>query len=293
MHFVALGDFLHYASEKLKQAPVYFGHGTDNAWDEAVLLAAFVLQISPNSDSSLLTQLLSTRESSQLLRLLNERINTGKPLPYLTHEAWFAGLRFYVDERVIIPRSPIAELILEKFQPWLGPFEPKKILDLCTGSGCLAIVCAKMFPDAQITAVDLSTDALEVAKRNVSLHDCPQIRLLHSDVFSACQQEHYDVIISNPPYVSDVEMLSLPKEYGFEPNMALEAPNNGMGVVQKIVEQAPEHLNDPGLLILEVGNSAEVFEQEFERLPITWIDCESGGEGVLVCRWENKQWQNF
>ena len=293
MHFVTLGDFLHYASDRLQQAPVYFGHGTDNAWDEAVLLAAFVLQIPPNGDSSLLTQPLSTRESHQLLLLLNERIESGKPLPYLTQEAWFAGLRFFVDERVIIPRSPIAELILEKFQPWLGPSEPKQILDLCTGSGCLAIVCAKMFPSAQITAVDLSTDALEVAKRNVSLHDCSHIRILQSDVFSACQQERYDVIISNPPYVSDVEMRSLPKEYGFEPNMALEAPNNGLAVVQKIIEQAPQYLNDPGLLILEVGNSAEAFEKTFTQLPVTWVDCESGGEGIFICRWENKQWQDF
>ncbi len=201
----------------------------------------------------------------------------------MTHEAWFAGLPFYVDERVIIPRSPIAELINKHFEPWLEPENVMSVLDLCTGSGCIAIACALALPHARIDAVDLSTDALSVAQKNVEKYDLvDRVRLIESDLFQSIPAEKYDLIISNPPYVSESEWQELPAEYHHEPRLALEAGKEGLDVVSRMLNQAAQHLTENGVLIVEVGNSAMALEKAFPDLPFLWLEFEQGGEGVFL-----------
>ena len=216
-------------------------------------------------------------------QLIEQRVTKRIPLSYLTHEAWFAGLSFYVDERVLIPRSPLAELIQKHFQPWIGANEPEAILDLCTGGGCIAIACAKAFPDAQVDASDVSLDALAVAKINALRHEVEeQVHLIESDLFSAIPPKKYDIIISNPPYVSTDEMSTLPAEYAHEPSLGLHAGQEGLDFVSTILEQSPNYLKPNGLLIIEVGNSEGALEKTFPNMPFTWLEFEQGGGGVFV-----------
>jgi ribosomal protein L3 glutamine methyltransferase len=276
-------------------AKLHFGHGTNNAWDEAVALALAVLALPPDVDSSVGERILTESEKKTFFELVQRRITERIPVPYLTHEAWFSQLKFYVDERVIIPRSPFAELINKKFQPWIGKNPVKRILDLCTGSGCLAILCAKNFPEATIDAVDISPEALQVAKHNVTLHQCEQqVRLIQSDLFSACEKIPYDIIISNPPYVDDRELADLPVEYRFEPHMALTGGVDGLVLVKTILRQAPSYLANKGLLFMEVGNSMETLQNQYPTIPFTWLSFEQGGEGVFMLSAEDKAcWQKF
>jgi ribosomal protein L3 glutamine methyltransferase len=215
--------------------------------------------------------------------LIERRIQERKPLAYLIKEAWFAGLPFYVDERVLVPRSPIAELIEHRFEPWVDPDRVESILDLCTGSGCIAIACAEAFPDARIDAVDLSPDALAVAAENVRRHHVGgRVELIESDLCAQLGSRTYDLIVSNPPYVNREEWQRLPAEYHAEPRIGLEAGEDGLDCVRRILEQAARHLRPMGALIVEVGSSAEALLCAYPEIPFVWIDFERGGDGVFL-----------
>ncbi len=286
MRFTTLGDFLSWAERSFLEAGLFFGHGTDNAWDEAVALARFVLKLAPDVDRTVLDRVLDPLERKQLLALVEARIYQRIPVPYLVSEAYFAGLKFYVDKRVIIPRSPFAELILNGFEPWLST-PPEQILDLCCGSACIAIACAKVFPEARVDALDISEEALAVAQHNIDLHSVStQVHPLPSDLWTGCTHR-YDIIISNPPYVSTHSMAELPPEYRFEPTLALEAGIHGLSVVDRILAQAKDYLKPKGLLVVEVGaETAAVLEANYPQIPFTWLDFEQGGEGVFLLRAE-------
>lgn len=282
-----------WAEESFMSAELYYGHGTDNAWDEAVALALYVLKLPPDVDAHVGEHILSPEEKEAFIKLVNRRIKERIPVPYLTNEAWFAQQKFYVDERVIIPRSPMGELILNGFQPWLGKRSVSRVLDLCTGSGCIAIAAAKAFEDAEIDAVDISEDALAVAQKNIVLHGCEErVKLIQSDLFSGCARKHYDIIISNPPYVDTTEMRELPEEYHWEPRLALAAGADGLDIVKKILREAPNYLTDQGLLFVEVGNAEEALKKQYPDFPFTWLEFENGGQGVFLLYSEDKScWQ--
>ncbi len=293
MRFTSLKDFLGWATEAFLQAGLFFGHGTNNAWDEAVALARYVLGLPPDADKSVLERPLTIAEQTQLMKLAKERIDKRLPVPYLSHEAWFAGLKFYVDERVIIPRSPIAETIQQGFKPWLGKRSPKRILDLCTGSACIAIALNKVFPNAIIDAVDISNDALQVAQKNVTLHQCAdKVHLIKSDLFSALNKQKYDIIISNPPYVDTLTLAHLPAEYRHEPTISLVAGKDGLKIVRRILHEAANYLNAQGVLIVEVGDSKKALIQAYPALPFIWLEFTQGGSGVFLLKEEDRAcWQ--
>jgi ribosomal protein L3 glutamine methyltransferase len=280
---VTIEDYLNWASDYFAQNNVYFGHGTDNPWDEAVMLVLHVLQLPAENDVSLLEQKLTPEQKQQLVALAKRRVDERMPVPYLTNEAWFAGERYYVNSDVLIPRSPLAETIKNDFQPWLGDLEPRRILDLCTGSGCLAICCAKQFPDAEVDAADISSKALTVANKNIILHNCVgRVHTIKSDLFSALQGKRYDIIISNPPYVGVEEMASLPEEYLHEPKLALASGVDGLDLTIKILQQAKDYLTEDGILIVEVGNSWHPLQEKYPQIPFVWLEFEFGGDGVFL-----------
>jgi ribosomal protein L3 glutamine methyltransferase len=290
VNLTTLGEVLQWAEQSFMSAPLYYGHGTNNAWDEAVALALFVLQLPPNVDKSVVMRVLTSVEKEKLVNLVNKRIRERIPVPYLTHEAWFAGLKYYVDERVIIPRSPMAELILNGLQPWLGKRPVSRILDLCTGSGCIAIACAKQFEESIVDAVDVSPEALAVAEQNVRLHHCQdQVSLILANLFEGCVGKQYDIIISNPPYVDFSEMKELPQEYHFEPTLALEAGKDGLIIVKRILREAARYLSKTGLLFVEVGNSLKALKKQYPEIPFTWLEFERGGQGVFMLEAEKME----
>lgn len=294
MNLTTLNTILKWAEASFMAAELYYGHGTDNAWDEAVLLALYVLKLPPDVDAHVGERVLSFEEKEAFMQLVNKRITERIPVPYLTHEAWFAHQKFYVDERVIIPRSPMGELILNEFQPWLGKHRTvHRVLDLCTGSGCIAIASAKAFENTKIDAIDISADALAVAQKNVLSHQCQkQVNLIQSDLFSGCVGKRYDIIISNPPYVETTELSDLPAEYHWEPRLALAAGENGLAIVKKILQEAPNYLTEQGLLFVEVGNAEEALKNEYPDFPFTWLAFENGGQGVFLLYAEDKScWQ--
>ena len=226
---------------------------------------------------------LTKEEKALLARQLEQRIIARVPVPYLTHEAYFCDLSFYVDERVLIPRSPIAELIKEQFSPWIDADDVTQVLDLCTGSACIAIACCYAFPDAEVDAVDISQDALVVAEMNLQRHGLEDVlTLIESDCFANVPSKRYDIIVSNPPYVGHEEMQTLPQEYGHEPKLALETTNNGLAIVEKILISAHAYLSDHGILVVEVGNSEEALLEAYPQVPFTWLDFEHGGQGVFL-----------
>lgn len=276
-------DFIRWAVTEFEQVPVFYGHGTDNAWDEAVQLIFSALNLPLESEYVWSANLL-THEKQRLATLIQKRTVERIPTAYLTRCAWFAGMRFYVDERVLIPRSPLGELITQHFAPWLPEAQPvARILDVGTGSGCIACACACAFPEAIVDAVDISSDALAVAATNVQLHGLTdRVNLIQSDIFSALGTEKYDLIISNPPYVDAAEMAALPPEYLHEPRLGLAAGEDGLDCVRVILQQAQQHLTPEGLLIIEVGYSADALSAAFPTLPFTWIDLEHGGMGVFM-----------
>ena len=278
-----LRELLVQLEKKLEEGNLHFGHGTNNAWDEAVQAATHVLHLPADVDASVGERVLTPSEIAGIEALIGQRITQKIPLPYLTHEAWFAGLPFFVDRRVIIPRSPFGELIQNQFEPWLGEKIPNNILDLCTGSACMAVACAYYFPEARIDAIDISEDALAVAKKNVAKHQCAdRVHLLSSDLFSACQGHRYDLIVSNPPYVDRADMEALPTEYHFEPTLALAAGDDGLAIVHRILREAANHLTEDGLLIVEVGNSEAALIKAYPTLPFIWLTFERGGSGVFL-----------
>lgn len=282
--FETIIDFLRFGMSQATRHDLYYGHGTDNVYDDMLALIFGSLSLPPDTNELLLHSRLSPEEKNCLREQLSRRIVEKIPVPYLTHQSFFCGLSFYVDERVLIPRSPIAELITQQFSPWVDGDNVQRILDLCTGSACIAIACHYAFPYAQIDAVDLSADALEVAAINCKQHGLhtDEVRLIESDCWENVPPVRYDLIISNPPYVGDEEMATLPTEYCHEPDMALRTANNGLFIVEKILERAQNYLTDEGILVVEVGNSEEALLARYPELPFTWIDFEHGGQGVFL-----------
>lgn len=280
---VTLRDFLRWAISRFNEAGLFYGHGTDNAWDEALALILHTLHLPQDIHPGMLEARLTATEREQVYKNIRRRIDERMPLPYLTHETWFAELPFYVDERVLIPRSPIAELIENRFQPWIEEESVHHILDLCTGSACIAVACAHYFPEAMVDATDISHDALTVANINVSKHHVEdRVTLFQGDLFNSLVNRKYDVIVSNPPYVDADDMASLPNEYRHEPESALAAGKLGLDIVTRILQQAKQYLNPHGILIVEVGNSEEALSEAFPDVPFTWLDFERGGGGVFL-----------
>ncbi len=276
-------DFIRLATSKFNENGLYYGHGTDNAWDEASALVLHTLHLPPSINPTVLDARLTQEERERLAALIEKRIAGRIPVPYLTNEAWFYGMPFYVDERVLIPRSPIAELIERQFTPWILPDSVENILDLCTGSGCIAIACAQAFPHAEVDASDVSEQALAVAKINVLRHQMQdQVHLIQSDLFASIPVKQYDIIVSNPPYVSQDEMNVLPKEYLHEPSLGLAAGDQGLDMVLPILQEAEKYLKPSGILVVEVGNSEYALADAFPEVPFTWIEFERGGGGVFL-----------
>ncbi|MGD9597588.1 MAG: 50S ribosomal protein L3 N(5)-glutamine methyltransferase [Steroidobacteraceae bacterium] len=271
------------ATRRLARARLYFGHGTDNARDDAAAIAWHVLDLPVPPRPGDYGRRVAARAAREIDALTDRRIRERIPVVYLTRQTWFAGLPFHVDERVLIPRSPIAELIERRFAPWIDPGRVADILDLGTGSACIAIACAKAFRRARVDAVDISPDALEVAAMNVRRHRVGRrVRLVLSDHFAALSGRSYDIIVSNPPYVGAEELAALPPEYRHEPRGALAAGDDGLDSVRVILREAGRHLRPRGILVVEVGNSAPLVARAFPRLPFTWLDFERGGGGVFV-----------
>ncbi len=269
-------------ARRLRRARVFFGHGTDNARDESAALIWHALGL-PAPTARSYRRVTSKDEQRQVRELITRRIRERTPAVYLTGETWFAGLRFRTDPRALIPRSPIAELIERGFAPWVEPRRVRRVLDIGTGGGCIAIATARRLPHARVDALDISAPALELAALNVRRHRLGRrVRLLQSDYFSALGAERYDIIVSNPPYVGAREMRSLPAEYRHEPPLALASGRDGMDAVRAILKDARRHLNPGGILIVEVGNTQVAVQRAFPRLPFTWVTFERGGGGVFV-----------
>jgi ribosomal protein L3 glutamine methyltransferase len=280
---ITVGDLIASATRRMKRARVYFGHGTDNARDEAIALVLHVMKLPFDAKVQVLARRVTAAQRERFEALLKRRIADRVPLPYLTNEAWFAGLPFYVDERVLIPRSAIAELIERRFAPWISPARVKNVLDMGTGSGCIALACAKYFPRARVDAVDVDAPALEVAGINRrKLRLTRRVELIESDHFTALSGRSYDIIVSNPPYVGEREMRGLPREYGHEPRRALASGRDGLDSVATILHQAQKFLRPQGLLVVEVGNTERILGRAFPKLPFTWLEFERGGGGVFL-----------
>lgn len=276
-------DLIRWGASRFGEAKLCFGHGTDNAIDEAAQLVLHALHLPYDVPATYLEARLLPFEVEAAVKLIEARVERRVPAPYLTGEAWFAGLSFHVDERVLIPRSPIAELIERRFRPWFDDAPPQRILDLCTGSGCIAIACAVHVPEAQVDGSDISTDALALARLNAERHGVSgSVEFIESDLFDALAGRRYDLIVSNPPYVPDAEVQALPTEFAHEPSLALAAGTEGLDVVERILAQAPRHLEPHGLLVVEVGQAAQALEQRFPGLPLQWLDFERGGDGVFA-----------
>ncbi len=274
---------IRYGASEFERAGLAYGHGTDNAIDEAAALAFHALGLDHADAAAAYARRPTAPDVERVLSLYARRIAERVPAAYLMGRMWFAGLEFEVDERVIVPRSPFAELVAAQFRPWIDPARVRSILDVGTGSGCIAIACALAFPEARVDAVDLSPAALEVAARNVARHGVGGRLALHrGDVYAPLGERRYDLIVSNPPYVSDAEMDALPREYRHEPDMALRAGRDGLDVVRRLLAGAPRHLEPGGLLAVEVGDSDERLAAAFPRLPFTWLEFEHGGGGVFV-----------
>ena len=279
-----LRDFVNYAARRFRSAHLHFGHGTANARDEAAYLILHAMGLPPHDLEPFLARRLSKAERECALSLIGRRVAERVPAPYLTHEAWLRGHRFHVDERAIVPRSFIAELLPEGLDPWLAePDSVRDVLDLCTGSGCLAILASLAFPRAAVDAVDLSADALDVARRNVNDYGLnKRIHLAESDLFEGLAKRRYDIILSNPPYVGARAMLDLPEEYRKEPALALAAGKEGLDIVERILRQARSHLNPGGILVVEIGHNRAVLEAAYPRLPFTWLEVSSGSDFVFL-----------
>ncbi|AVG40037.1 50S ribosomal protein L3 N(5)-glutamine methyltransferase [Achromobacter insolitus] len=281
---LTLRDLIRYGVSRLNGAQVALGHGSDNAWDEAVYLTLHALHLPLDTLEPFLDARVLSEERNRVLELIDRRVTERLPAAYLTNEAWLRGHRFYVDQRVIVPRSPIAELLDEGLAPWVqDALAVENVLDMCTGSGCLAILSALAFPYAHVDAVDVSPDALEVARRNVDDYGLADRLDLHeSNLFDSVPPCLYDVIICNPPYVNSGSMDALPQEYRHEPQLALAGGDDGMDLVRRILEAAPRFLKPEGVLVLEIGHERDFFEAAFPQLSPVWLDTEQASDQLLL-----------
>ncbi|HEX2492894.1 MAG TPA: 50S ribosomal protein L3 N(5)-glutamine methyltransferase [Steroidobacter sp.] len=276
-------QLIRFGAAAFEAADLWFGHGSDNAFDEAAELVFFAAGLKHEEAACVYSRTLEDAQREAALRLFERRISERIPAAYLTRRMWFAGHEFYVDERVLVPRSPVAELIEARFEPWVDASRVRRVLDIGTGSGCIAIAAALALPDASVDAVDVSRQALEVAAVNVERFGLgSRVRLVQSDVFEGLHEERYDVIVANPPYVGDEELNELPAEYRREPRLGLYGGRDGLAVVRRILGGALEHLQPHGVLIVEVGNSEQALAEAFPRAPFVWLEFERGGGGVFA-----------
>lgn len=279
-----VAQLIHDTAARFAEAALYYGHGTDNPYDEAAWLMLHVLQAPDYDLEPFLDTVLPEAEAQRFASLAQRRIAERTPLAYLLNEAWLGDHRFYVDERVIVPRSFIAELLAEQLAPWIQqPEAVHSVLDMCTGSGCLAILAALAYPHAQVDAVDLSTDALAVAKQNVEIYGLTErVQLTQSDLFDDLPAKRYDLIVANPPYVDAPSMQSLPDEYRREPEMALASGSDGLDATRRLLRSAGDFLKDDGLLVVEIGHNRAALERAFPHLPFTWLEVSAGDEYVFL-----------
>ena len=294
--FHTLADFVRWGTSIFNRAKLEFNHGTTNAVDEALYLVLHALNLDHDIPDWLLATQLTRNEKKVVYKQLRQRVEERKPSAYISHHARFAGLDFYVDKRVLVPRSPIAELIERRFEPWIDPSRVMRILDLCTGSGCIAIACAYAFPDAIVDATDISEDALNVARINVKrLHVANRVKLHQGSVYAGLEAAGYDIIVSNPPYLNSADMASLSIEHQKEPALGLAAGNDGLGVIRPILAGARKYLAADGILVVEVGNSRTALLQHCPHVPFTWLEFERGHaevfmlNGELFTAWKKKR----
>lgn len=278
-----LRDLVRFGATAFNEAGLHYGHGTDNAFDEALALVLHALHLEHSIDAAYLDARLTEEEIGRIHALFQRRVEERIPVAYLTHEAWFAGLSFYVDERVVIPRSPIAELIERRFEPWVDSAGVHRILDLCCGSGCIGIACAYAFPEARVELADRDSAALEVARHNVSRHGLEErVRVSESDLYGALDERSYDLIVCNPPYVDAGTYARLPEEYRHEPRSGLESGPQGLDAPLAVLDGAAHHLEAGGTLVLEVGATQAALARALPRLESVWVALKHGGEGVAV-----------
>ena len=282
-HPTTVSEHAEWAFTRLENADVFFGHGCDNARDEAIWATLHVTSLIDQDYEDIRDQELSEEQSLQLQDLIHNRITSRKPLAYLIQEAWFAGLAFYIDERAIVPRSHFGDLIQDGFVPWINIESTSSVLDLCTGSGCIAIAIALHYPTVTVDATDIDPGALDVARINVERFDVgKRVKLIESDLFDEVEGKQYDLIVCNPPYVSGSDINDLPTEYQHEPRLALESEEGGLGIVKKILRQATQNLSDDGYLLIELGDSARLLESQFPTVPFFWLTSRSGESVVML-----------
>ena len=282
----SIQDFLRWTYSVFNRADIYYGQGYDNAWDESLQLVLGGLQLPLDLPTELFQSRLTPSEKETLVQLVLARIQQRVPVAYLTNSAWFCGHEFYVDERTIIPRSPISALIQDRFEGLLDAV-PQRILDLCTGGGCIAIACAYAFPEAEVDAVDLSFDALNVAEINIERHQLAhRVFPIQSDLFANIEGQKYDLIVTNPPYVDEEDLAEMPEEFHFEPELALGSGMDGLDITKQILKQAPNYLTENGLLVCEVGNSMVSLIEQYPEVPFEWVDLKNGGLGVFALRYK-------
>jgi ribosomal protein L3 glutamine methyltransferase len=283
-HLLTLRDFLRFAVSRFNQAGLFFGHGSNDAYDEAAYMILHTLHLPLDKLEPFLDARLTDSERAEVMDIIHRRVEKRIPAAYLTHQAMLGDFSFYVDERVIVPRSFIAELLFDKLSPWIAePEAVGSVLDLCTGSGCLAIIAAHVFPNSSVDAVDISPDALAVAERNVADYDLQdRVNLVESDLFAKLDSKRYDLIISNPPYVDADSVKTLPREYLHEPKLALGSGQDGLDATRIIIKNAAQHLTDNGVLVVEIGHNRDELEAAYPKLPFTWLDVSAGDQFVFM-----------
>jgi ribosomal protein L3 glutamine methyltransferase len=278
-----ISQWIDQAEQEFIKAGLHYGHGTDNASDEAVWLVLHCVEAPLDGSFENWQQTVSPEQADRIRGLISTRLSSRQPLAYLLGSAWFAGLEFVVNDSVLVPRSPIAELILDRYSPWLKPGQLHRVLDLCTGCGCIAIANAVYLPGIRVDAVDISSSALEVAKLNVERHGvADQVQLIQSDLFAELAGQEYDLIVTNPPYVADFQRSNLPAEYQAEPELGLYSGEDGLDLCLRIMLQSPHHLAEDGILICEVGESADRLSAVLPAVPFLWLEFHSGGEGIFL-----------